>query len=803
MCSSDLKSLVAEVLRDYATEPWAKEAMGKGETVAEGQGGVPYYKELGAKDALDPNRTRKRAVPQNFKLAYENGWYEAKKQSTPTKGVPNETQVQGQKAAEVTYKGSTYTKQGETWVNRDTGKVPGKMLQSYLSGKAELSGGQGPGAAASSEYGVPKTAVEQAKHIAENQLNTAIADLDNLIASGHFTDEVKAEVSKGSPADPRTVINVRLVSEARQLVKQSFEAADKMAKEAYKTGDKEASAAAFVAREKAKQALALFRERYRTWHDVGMALQRAHEELSLSSETYRNLREIKNKLPIIDQFVKDLQDKQYRKLPHDAIRYLTANLFTIGSWTMDFSTNMLRAAVELPSAVAFDTTNWALGNPSRKLLGTVEAIRRTSRNVVPGIEKWRLDPKIEQGLGTTAGGEMFGQSKNVMTDLTVAGVPLDYVLGGQVRAKRAFDNTFGRIGATAELYHQAHVAGVKAGLKGDALVNFREEFVRNPPEDAINAAIKTGNEWKFNRELSHWEEKVASNDAVKLVVDAFPRWGFQFVRWAGEMLGANPELFNKSNWKDNPAKIAEALTKAASGWGALYLFSKTVYPNIDFNSMEYVNPQTGDRTRLNNRTPMPEAAFLTAVVKGDWQKAKAALPTISAPGARWLGGEPGGILSPFFNAVSGSMKGRYTAEITAQEFAKVINDALPGKSVLGAINSILDPTVRTGIGAPYPGISQLLPARINPTTGNPLQPHQRIPLTPFELPTAGGTPIPGAIRVLNPIEKELLNHGLMLNRPRRTPILDLPAPEVPKELRRQYEELAGKHVNQKIGRAHV
>ena len=41
----------------------------------------------------------------------------------------------------------------------------------------------------------------------------------------------------------------------------------------------------------------------------------------------------------------------------------------------------------------------------------------------------------------------------------------------------------------------------------------------------------------------------------------------------------------------------------------------------------------------------------------------------------------------------------------------------------------------------------------------------------------------------------------MLNRPRRTPILDLPAPEVPKELRSQYEELAGKHVNQILGKA--
>ena len=45
----------------------------------DGQGGVPYYRKLGALDAIDPDRKRKRTVPFNFKLAYLNGWYEAKK----------------------------------------------------------------------------------------------------------------------------------------------------------------------------------------------------------------------------------------------------------------------------------------------------------------------------------------------------------------------------------------------------------------------------------------------------------------------------------------------------------------------------------------------------------------------------------------------------------------------------------------------------------------------------------------------------------------------------------------------------
>ena len=47
--------------------------------VAKPTGGVDYYKQLGEQDALDTNRKKKRSVPQNFKLAYENGWSDARK----------------------------------------------------------------------------------------------------------------------------------------------------------------------------------------------------------------------------------------------------------------------------------------------------------------------------------------------------------------------------------------------------------------------------------------------------------------------------------------------------------------------------------------------------------------------------------------------------------------------------------------------------------------------------------------------------------------------------------------------------
>ena len=67
-----------------AAEPTAE----AGKPVVEpGQGGVPYYRKLGGYDAADPSRKRMRPVPQNFKLAYLDGWYEAKKAKPAAPGA--------------------------------------------------------------------------------------------------------------------------------------------------------------------------------------------------------------------------------------------------------------------------------------------------------------------------------------------------------------------------------------------------------------------------------------------------------------------------------------------------------------------------------------------------------------------------------------------------------------------------------------------------------------------------------------------------------------------------------------------
>jgi hypothetical protein len=82
------KPVPESVLADYKGEKWSDDALAKLKppaakpqpaAAAKPSGGVPYYRQLGVDDANDPSRKRMRAVPQNFKLAYINGWYEAKK----------------------------------------------------------------------------------------------------------------------------------------------------------------------------------------------------------------------------------------------------------------------------------------------------------------------------------------------------------------------------------------------------------------------------------------------------------------------------------------------------------------------------------------------------------------------------------------------------------------------------------------------------------------------------------------------------------------------------------------------------
>jgi hypothetical protein len=633
---------------------------------------------------------------------------------------------------------------------------------------------------------------------------------DALTTGGQFlVKDMRPQVAKGAPAEKGTStsksINQYFVNKLVTLKDEFGKAKDMVRRDA----SPEYVEYFNLIEERFMHAFRQVQELRRASHESLYFWNSVKGEMIDLSAAIGHMADIKPRIPILDKLWKDLRDKNFKDAAKDIVEYMRINLFTIMSWSLDFGTNMAVVAARVPAWAVLDTSSFVTGKPAHKMASALRAIRLNARNVIPFAEKFRLPGEIEVKLGTTIGGELRGFGKEIMVDFSEilrtrpeAAKKLkevDRIIAAPVRMKRAVDNMFGRLGATTTLYDMARSEGKRIGLKGDELATFIDNYVKAPPREAVDKAVKVGNEFKFNRDLTQLEEKFAGSILTKTLVDAYPRWGFQFTRWAGEMLGANPDVIRKiKNKTATKSDVIEALAKAATGWGGIYMFSQTMYDNIDANSMEYVL-EDGDRVRLSGRTPLPELFFATALIRGDWLKAKAALPYISIPGARLLGGEPGGVFSPIVDTVRESMRGRYTAEQTTKELTRMLNDAIPGKSTLGVIRSAMDPTVREGFGAPIPFLSSTLPQKVNPTTGEPMTPKQRLPGTSIVVPTVGGTPFPGAVRDLNEIEATLLNHGIGLFRPRRTSLIELPPEEVPPEFRREYEKLAGSHVKELLG----
>ena len=641
-----------------------------------------------------------------------------------------------------------------------------------------------------------------------NLFNKEIGDA--LESGGQFLPkEMRPDVAKGAPAEKGTVtnkeINQYFVNKLSSIRKDMQATKQRIAQQA----DVESQIYFDLLQKRFEQSFRQVQELRRTSSEALYFWNKIRAEYQAIAQAAGAMPEMKRQLPILDQIWKDMRDKNYPQAGRHLVDYLRMNLFTLGSWTLDFGTNLVAAGSRVPAWAIMDMGALVTGNAPTRMFTAMRALADNTKNWNPLGKRFRLPDKIEQELGNTAGGEFGGKGREVIVDFSeiLKSKPemaeklrhIDKLIGAPVRMKRAVDGFFGRFGATAELYNRAYMEGKTRGLKGDDLKRFTEEFVQNPPQAAINRALKTGKEFKFNRDLTKLEEAFANNVMTKVFVEAFPRWTLQFIRWGGEMVGVDPAFLKKAaTGKATPEEFVNYLTKAATGWGGIYAFNQLFYDNIDANSMEYVK-EDGNRVRLAGRTPAPELFFIVAMLRGDTEKAKAALSHLSLPGAKLLSGEPAGLISPLVDTIRESIRGRYTMEQTSRELTKLVNDAIPGKSVLGLIRAFFDPTIREGIGAPIPGVSSLLPQPVDPTTGEPRAPKQRIPGTSIEIPTVAGTPFPGAERVLNDVESALLDHGLGISRPRRTSIIDLPAEDVPKNVRKEYEQMVGRNVKELLG----
>ena len=510
------------------------------------------------------------------------------------------------------------------------------------------------------------------------------------------------------------------------------------------------------------------------------------------------LQHAKPKLPIYTNILDKLRHgsklrdpQERRQFGRDLVDAFRLNLFSVSSWTLDLVGNAAQMAAQTAGGTGRDVVHLLKGNPSfPSLQGFFRAVRDRAIHIGEPLDK-----RIEEGLGTTIGGERIaggfrgsikGERPGTFTAReTPASRAADLLVGTPLYAKGAIDVAAKRLVSTADLWRAAIEEADRRSIQGSLeRREFYRRFFEDPPEPALERAILEGNKAGFNRPLSEVEEAFARSVTVRLLGDVFARWPFQFTRALGEWLGADPVFYRKLRHRQATAEdVGEWVAKTATGWLAVSLISQTLYDRTDFNSMEYVH-EDGSRTRLSNRDPIPTALWLVAILKGDEGRATAALRYASIPAARLLTGE-GGLLGGIISTAS---KAIANADVDSRglqrEVTDMVNRAIPGQAMLSALKTVFDPTLREGVGATLPGVSLLKPPAISRTTGERKEPRQR--LLGVELPAIGGTPIPGAQRVLDPGERLLSRYQLLIYRGPRQPIAGHAPADVPDDVLREW-----------------
>ena len=479
------------------------------------------------------------------------------------------------------------------------------------------------------------------------------------------------------------------------------------------------------------------------------------------------------------------------QLAGETIDAFRLNLFPVLSFLRDIVGNASELAAQGVEAGGRDF-GYAVGQgrfTAPNLQGFWRALRTAGRD---------LPQPVAEGIGARVTGEAgrakggFGPGEGTFTRRqTPVSTAVDYLVGTPLYLKGVTDDAARRFGAWTELWAEAIKAADAKGIKGGVDRRaFYESFLADTPKDVIDRVIAEGNKAGFNRSLGRLGTWVSSNRAVQLLADAFPRWPMQFSKAAGEWLGVyRPDLLARmKQGLATPEDVFGYLAKGLTGWGALYYLNQTLYDHVDFQSMEYVH-DNGNRTRLSSLDPITTALWALAVLRGDEAKAVAGLKYASVPFARFADPDGGGgLISSFTNlAQQVQRNGRLDPRGVQRELESWLNRAIPGQAVLSLIKTLSDQTVREGVGANLPGVSQALPPVINRATGASLRPTQKLPGLETELPALGGTALPGAERVLDPVTQLLSRFGLLLYRGPKSAIAGVPPNEIPKELLREWQ----------------
>lgn len=489
------------------------------------------------------------------------------------------------------------------------------------------------------------------------------------------------------------------------------------------------------------------------------------------------------------------------------------NLFSVTSFSLDIVSNAAELAAQRVEGAAYDLAH--VLRTGRLTLPATSAFLYALRHRATHARS-PLDARLEAAFGRTVSGETdiiakssrgafpMGDRGTFSTRRTKFGKTLDAVVGTPLYLKGVADLAAKRLAAMAALYQEARTSADRQGLRGIAAEQYVNDYIADPPAHAIDTAIALGNAAGFNRNLSGFEEAFARNTFVRLFVTPFGRWPFQLFRWAAEMLGANPRLLKALRTRTlTPERLAGYLARMATGWGGLLLVASLFPPTdapdedkdrgyVDYKTLDSIGPD-GSRTSLRVE-PVSTAIFLASLLRGDRQAVLDSSRYASLPFSQVLlstKGDFGGLLGSLFTNYQRALK-TGNPEVALDEVANTLNRLIPGQALLGALESLINPTQQRGLGARLPGVSYLLEDEPSPTTGKPEIRYWQIgDRTSAPLPALSGVPLPFTSIAQDPVHQILSQNELLTYRGPRAPIAGIAPSDLTYRQRREWNRLLG------------
>ena len=317
-------------------------------------------------------------------------------------------------------------------------------------------------------------------------------------------------------------------------------------------------------------------------------------------------------------------------------------IFPVFSFARDGLTNSFALSSEIAQDFSEDMFRFAAGRAFdfSKTRGTISALRS-----MKDIFRNRAGSQIEKIVVPSALGEKFQPFFGPIGD-QFAFIPLNL--------KAYVDTSARRLAAMSSLYDDGGKLASKFGLRGGERKEFIQNFVfKDANQTLINKAFQQAEQRigkaglvkrlnpklqtklekqantayvraqekagrvGFTRELSNFEESIANNAAVQLLVTPFPRWNFQFTRFMVEHSPASAKF-----WKDVAAgkltgeEIARFTTRMLGGAGGIMAVNHLVYDDVvvgvryrqglDNGRVVGVGPVTESLKKATSRSPYAE-----------------------------------------------------------------------------------------------------------------------------------------------------------------------------------------------------